>query len=115
MRKTQSRMTEDLLIEKKIEILVGMQTKQLHEEIKELKNIIVALNDEVVSIKGHLKNNAVQREKEEVKVEKVEVQKEAEKQATIQVSGDGENNHHRTGDFEPGDVRIEEMFYFGKK
>ncbi len=121
-------MAEDLLIEKKIELLVGMQTKKLQEQIGDLKRVIVALNEEVVSIKGQIKENAVAKQHSVVKNEELEKelaeQKKEEpvvvqtapteqKQETINVVKEDPNP--RSGEFDSNDVSIEKIFYMGNK
>ena len=103
-------MPEDLLIEKKIELLVSMQTKSLKNDVDELRKVVVALNDEVVSIKNQVKSS-VPKEELEIEAPKVEVKTEVQQEVPVKAV----ENHARTGDLQPGDVDIKDYFYCGNK
>ncbi len=103
-------MAQDLLIEKKIEMLVQMQAKAMQREIDELKKIIVTLNDDMIGLKQQMRNSIRPIMEEAAVEEKPKQQKIVQPKVML-----NDEAHHRTGQFKPGDIDIQKVFYFGNK
>lgn len=93
------RKQEDTLETRKIELLLEMNNKKYEQEIHVLKNAVNMLAQELEMLKAELQKQHVEQPKE--------------KQAALKT--ETKEDHPRQGKFQPADVDIQKMFYFGNK
>ncbi len=105
-------MVEDLLIERKVELLVDIQTKDLRREVGDLKRVIVDLNSQVVEIRDMVKQQEIKRE---IAPMPTEPGTEITKEEVTQAPPTPADSHHSTGGFSTSDVDIRKIFYCGNK
>lgn len=92
----------DRLAERRFELLLEQNSKKYEQEILMLRSAVNTLHSEIESLKTSLhklSEQAPPRPKEKQEPLKTEVKEE----------------HPRQGKFQPSDVDIQKMFYFGKK
>ena len=103
-----NRMPEDLLMERKVELLVSMQTKELRNEVSDLKKVIVDLNSQVVEIRNMVKQQEIKRE--------IAIPTEPEAEKTLEVTQAPPTPvESHAGGFTSDDVDIRKIFYCGNK
>ena len=97
----------DEMTSRKIELLIENHSKKYEEEFSVLRSAINQLIGELNSIKSHLaKGTQSSASTDENRTHK-------EKQAELKT--ETKEDHPRQGKFQPADVDIQKMFYFGAK
>jgi len=92
----------DPLAHRKTELLLEMNNKKIEQEFNVMRNAINILAAEVENLKTELRKGTF-----------VEAAKHKEKQAELKT--EVKEPHPRQGNFQPADVDIQKMFYFGSK
>ncbi|RJQ20747.1 hypothetical protein C4580_03540 [Candidatus Woesearchaeota archaeon] len=101
VRTVHMQQTDDLT-SRKIELLIEMHNKKYEEEFSVLRNAINQLIGELNSVKAQVAARALD-----------ETPRHKEKQAELKP--EVKEDHPRQGKFQPSDVDIQKMFYFGSK
>ncbi|MBI4148418.1 hypothetical protein HY490_03955 [Candidatus Woesearchaeota archaeon] len=97
--------SQDFMLEKKFSLMLDMNNKKFQEAIDVLSKMISSVSQELASVRGELAEaRQVLKQKKDLPVQK-------EKQEALPK----QESHPRQGSFQPSDVSIEKMFYFGKK
>jgi regulator of replication initiation timing len=100
---------KNYLLDKKIEYLVDMKIGKLKAQLEEVSANMKKMMDDVSILKNKVErlNSGVEPQRKLTTDTPPETagEKEVKKEET----------NSRTGDFTPGDVSIEKMFYFGNK
>ncbi len=89
------------LEERKAELLIQMNNKKYEQEFSLLRSALNTLAQELETVKTELRKFSEQNPRPK------------EKQAELKT--ETKEVHPRQGNFTPGDVDIQKMFYFGKK
>ena len=92
----------DSLATKKVELILEMNNKKYEQELSALRNAVTMLANELEILKSELRKSAEQMP---VKVKDKQVELKTEPKA----------DHPRQGKFQPSDVDIQKMFYFGTR
>ena len=115
------------LMEKKIEYLIDMKTKKLAAELSELKSVLSSALSEVSMLKGKIEHMNSQMIRPEPIAQRTEINTPIQEvrvaaqvsapQQTVQQSNprDSAGYNQRVGTLKPGDIDINNMFYFGNK
>lgn len=105
--------SDDYLIEKRIEIMMDMQSKKVANELNSIKEAINNLSKEISEIKRHVSENRQPARQEQIRKfessESVQEQPKTER-SQEKVVTQGQN---RYGEYQPKDVSIEKFFYSG--
>lgn len=96
----------DEMTSRKIELLIENHSKKYEEEFSVLRGAINQLIGELNSVKAHLAKATVVSSSDDSG-------KHKEKQAELKT--ETKEDHPRQGKFQPADVDIQKMFYFGAK
>ena len=111
---------EDYMLEKKFEIMLDMNNKKIANEISKLSSMINSLNEEIVFIKKELsRGNPVEAGRQNPA--KAAVVGEPLGYGTREIPSNSarpkpnEDVKPRFGDYNPEDVAISKIFYFGNK
>ncbi len=96
----------DEMTSRKIELLIESHSKKYEEEFSVLRSAINQLIGELNSVKAHLAKATVVSTSDDSA-------KHKEKQAELKT--EVKEDHPRQGKFQPADVDIQKMFYFGAK
>ena len=101
----------------KHEVLLERLQRKLNNELGSLKDQLSSVVNELAFLKEDIKRIKLAKIPEPViNVERVEEKPEQEgKQSTLAADEKKEPTNQRTGDLKPGDVNIEDYFYFGNK
>ena len=94
------------LVESRVNLLLDMHNKKIESRFTSVKDTIAALAMEIERLKFELKKFS------ETKAHKV-VQVVQETQKALKT--EDKTPHPRQGNYQPGDVAIDKMFYFGHK
>lgn len=116
---TENQTTEytDRLMERKYKLLLEMNNKKFEETITTLKNSIHTLTQDMAKLKTDLtlmemKKTLIQEQSTPIttttKIEQQQEQTDTQPQQK-------KETHPRQGNFNPGDISIEKVFYFGHK
>lgn len=92
----------NVLLEKKFELIVQMNNKKYEQEISLLRSAFTALANEFEVLRAQLS-----------KVQEQAPQKPKERQEPLKT--EAKESHPRQGNFTSADVNIQKMFYFGNK
>ena len=106
--------SDDYLIEKKIEILMDMQSKKVANELNSIKEAINNLSKEISEIKKHVSENRQPARQEQIRKfesssESVQEQPKTERSQEKVIT----QSQNRYGEYQPKDVSIEKFFYSG--
>jgi ElaB/YqjD/DUF883 family membrane-anchored ribosome-binding protein len=93
------------LIESRVNLLLDMHNKKIESNFMMMKDTISALAMEIEKLKFELKKFA------DSKAKVVQVVQETQKS----LKPEEKAPHPRQGNYQPGDVAIDKMFYFGHK
>ncbi len=104
---------DDPLMEEKFKLLFAQQIQKSDKQLQLLKDTMQVLAIEVQSLRNQLNDMRQQAASRPAVSQAAPVQH----QETQKVLPDGDKpaKHPRQGDFKPGDVDIQKMFYFGHK
>jgi len=94
------------LIESRVNLMLDMHSKKIDSQFLTMRDTISALAMEIEKLKFELKKFS------DTKAHKV-VQVVQETQKSLKT--EDKTPHPRQGNFQPGDVAIDKMFYFGHK
>ena len=110
---------EGYMLEKKFEIMIDMNNKKIANEISKLSSMISSLNEEIVSIKKELsRGNPAEAARQNPAKAVVEGPLEYGAREIPSNSVRPKSNEEvkpRFGDYNPEDVAISKIFYFGNK
>lgn len=101
----------DYFLQKKVELLVELNNKKIISEINKMNHLIGQLSNEIDSIKNNI--DIANTRKTEPKYAEPVFQDI--KENTKKIKSNEEVAKPRYGDYKPGDVDIEDFFYFGNK
>ncbi|MBI2651123.1 hypothetical protein HYX01_01510 [Candidatus Woesearchaeota archaeon] len=117
---------QEYLLQKKFEIMLEMSNKKLLSDINSIHSMIGKLNEEIISLKKQVSENAAA--KSEARVSEANVNSASNNsdtnatriyQQNMQRNQANNSNNEkvkpRYGDYTSEDVAIEKMFYFGNK
>jgi hypothetical protein len=93
---------QDALAERQAQMEIDRLKKAFNDELEVFRNTINQIISEVNSLREDL-----------ARVQSVQPPKQKEKQAELKT--EVKETHPRQGNFQPGDVDIQKMFYFGTK
>ncbi|MBI4151295.1 hypothetical protein HY492_04160 [Candidatus Woesearchaeota archaeon] len=93
------------LIESRVNLLLDMNSKKIDGQFQTMRDTISALAMEIERMKFELKKF------QDTKAKVVQVVQETQKS----LKAEEKQPHPRQGNFQPGDVAIDKMFYFGHK
>ncbi len=99
----------DFLVEKKVALLVDMHTKKLNADVTFLQAQIQQLQSELQMLRQEVRTKPAAPAVSQVAAPSMPPAPAAAP------APEKKESHPRQGDFKPGDVSIEKMFYFGKK
>ena len=111
---------DDYMLEKKFEIMLDMNNKKIANEISKLSSMINSLNEEIASIKRGLSRGAT-AEASRQNPAKSAVADEPSEYITREIPSNSvrpksnDDVKPRYGDYNPEDVAISKIFYFGNK
>lgn len=102
--------SNDYMLQKKIELMIDMNSKKLMNEIANINNAIAKLNEQIETIKKNI------HDKPTVKIEPIQqIEKPQVEMPHSQQGSSPAAYSVRTGNFKPEDVSVEKFFNFGKR
>ena len=99
----------DILLERKYKLMLEMNNKRFEETIITLQNNIQTLAQDIAKLKNDIRLMDMKNTTSQQATLKAETQQE---QTGTQQKKDC---HPRQGNFNPGDISMEKVFYFGHK
>jgi len=99
-----SQVSNELLLEHKFTLALEMNNKKFQAALDIISTTIASLAQEVTGLKRELSD-----------LKSVPVRKPVVSEPEVSKKEQPKESHPRQGQFVPGDVSIEKMFYFGKK
>lgn len=107
--------TSDALVERKYKLLLEMNNKKFEETFSTMQNNINTLSQEIARLKTEislLDAKRIVQEQAKPEIKQTEKHEQSTPQQTQETKKDA---HPRQGNFAPGDISIEKMFYYGHK
>jgi phage shock protein A len=99
---------DDPLMEEKFKLLFSQHIQKTDKQLQLLRDTLQALSLEISS----LKNQVADMRSQPARPAQAEKHEETQK---VLPDGSKPAKHPRQGDYKPGDVDIQKMFYFGHK
>jgi hypothetical protein len=105
---------ENYLMEKKIEYMIDLKIKKINNDLVQAVSKINSMAGEIEVLRNKVERlNATPSAPARMPVEQPEAIQPPQQQTVA--AARNSQNFQRTGNFQPKDVSIEKMFYFGNK
>ena len=106
---------DDPLMEEKFKLLFAQQIQKSDKQLQLLRDTMQALSIEVQSQRNQINDLRQQLASRPAVSQASSSQSQHEETQKVLPTVDKPAKHPRQGDFKPGDVDIQKMFYFGHK